>query len=350
LRYFKEKMPELHVIAAGSLLEFTLNAPDFRMPVGRIQSLYLKPLSFYEYLAATGNDQWLNYLKNITLEEPFDELLHQKLMDRLKEYLLLGGMPAVLQSFLQHGSYQLCQEKQAALLETYRGDFGKYAKHTDHKYLQLLFAKAPGLIGQTIKYSSIDQNVQSRDLKRAIHLLTCAGIIHPVFSTQASGLPFSTTQRDNKFKLLFLDVGLVQYTTRLSADILLASDVLLLNRGMLAEQFVGQELLMMMPAYERADLYYWEREKVGSMAEVDYVINVGSTILPLEVKSGKTGRLKSIQVFLNEKNSPLGVRISQHPLSYERNILSLPLYMIAELKRFVKNIPKDPCKNNLHGF
>jgi predicted AAA+ superfamily ATPase len=335
LRYFKEQMPELHVIAAGSLLEFVLNSPNFKMPVGRVQSLYLKPFSFYEYLDAIGHEQWREYLNNVTLQESVDEILHQQLLKKLKEYLLLGGMPAVIQSYLNYQNYQLCQEQQAAILDTYRNDFGKYAKHIDYKNLQLLFAKVPGLIGQTIKYASITQEVQSRELKRALQLLVYAGIINPIYCTQASGLPLNTTQIENKFKLLFLDVGLVQYTSRLGADILLTDDILLLNRGSLAEQFVGQELLTLMPAYEHSELFYWQRDKPSSTAEVDYVTHIGSKIIPIEVKAGKTGRLKSLQVFLQEKKLPLGVRISQQSLSYEKNILSIPFYMIAELERLV---------------
>jgi predicted AAA+ superfamily ATPase len=336
LRYFKEQMPELHVIAAGSLLEFVLNAPDFSMPVGRIQSLYLKPLSFYEYLAALGKETWCEYLQNVTLKDGVDQILHQELLHSLKEYLLLGGMPAVISHYAQHKDYAFCQELQAAILDTYRNDFGKYAKQTDFKYLQILFTKTPGLVGQTIKYASISQDVQSRDLKRAIQLLTCAGILHPVYASHATLLPLNAGQNENKFKLVFLDVGLVQYTTRLAAEILLKEDILLLNRGSLAEQFVGQELLCHMPAYERGELFYWQREKSSSTAEIDYVTHVDSHIIPIEVKAGKTGRLKSLQVFLQEKNALLGVRFSQNPLHYERNILSIPLYMISEMERLVR--------------
>ena len=336
LRYFKERMPDLHVIAAGSLLEFVLNAPDFKMPVGRIQSLYLKPLSFYEYLTALGKETWCDYLHSLTLTQSIDPVLHQQLLQNVKEYLLLGGMPAVVAHYAQHKDYAFCQELQAAILETYRSDFGKYAKKTDHKYLQLLFSKIPGLVGKTIKYASISQEVQARELKHAIQLLAYAGILHPIYACHASGLPLNAGQHENKFKLLFLDVGLMQYTARLSADIVLTEDILLLNRGSLAEQFVGQELVHIMPAYERSELFYWQREKISSTAEVDYVMPVGSRIIPIEVKAGKTGRLKSLQVFLQEKQTTLGVRISQNRLSYEKNILSIPLYMIAEMERLIQ--------------
>lgn len=338
LRYFKERMPELHIVAAGSLLEFVLNDTEFRMPVGRIQSLYLKPLSFYEYLDAIGHHNWREHLSQVTLETGIENVLHTQLLKSLKDYLLIGGMPAVIQSYLQHHDYQLCQEKQAAILDTYRSDFGKYAKQINHRYLQLIFSKAPGMVGKTIKYSHFSQDIQARELKPALQLLIHAGIVHPIYLTQASGLPLTTGQVESKFKLLFLDIGLMQYSSRLGADILLADDILLLNRGALAEQFVGQELLTIMRPYEQSELFYWERNKAGSTAEVDYISHAKTTIFPVEVKAGKTGRLRSLQVFLQEKKLEWGIRISQKELSLENNILSVPFYMIPEIDRLLLSI------------
>jgi predicted AAA+ superfamily ATPase len=124
-RYFKEKMPSLHVIAAGSLLEFLLNREDFRMPVGRIQSLYLKPLSFYEYLDAMDRSQWREHCQSIDLKTEMDPALHQTLLDCVKDYLVLGGMPAVIHRYAKEKNYLRCQELQAGILDTYRNDFGK---------------------------------------------------------------------------------------------------------------------------------------------------------------------------------------------------------------------------------
>ena len=338
LRYFKEQMPALHVIAAGSLLEFVLNSENFRMPVGRVQSYYLKPLSFYEFLGAVGKQQWVDHLGSVSLTEGVDDVLHRQLLDHLRQYLVMGGMPAVIESFINDNDYNVCQERQAAILNTYRNDFGKYAKKIAFENLQTLFQKVPGFVGEQIKYSRIDAEVKSRDMKYAIQCMEQAGLIYPIYHTNASGLPFYSGVNDNKFKLLFLDVGLVQYQIHLSSEILLAEDILLLNRGGLAEQFVGQELLAYTHYYEAGELYYWTREKQSSKAEIDFVVNVGSQILPVEVKSGKTGRLKSMQVFLKEKNLALGLRISSSPLLLERNILSIPLYMIAELARLVEAV------------
>lgn len=340
LRYFKEKMPNLHVIGAGSLLEFVLNDENFRMPVGRVQYLYLKPISFKEYLVASGNEQLVICLEQATVNKGVQQPIHKKLLSLLREYLVLGGMPAVIKEYLANKNFTQCQNIQIALLNTFRNDFGKYAKKTNHIHLQKLYEKAPGLIGQHFKYVKIDPDMLSRDIKTAMNLLSDAGIINIIYSTAASGLPLNALINEKKFKMIFLDVGLVKRTSQLGADILLKEDLLLINQGALAEQFVGQEILAYADPFEASQLFFWAREQRGSMAEVDYVINVDSLIVPVEVKSGATGRLKSLRIFMAEKKLNLGVRISQHALGLENGILSVPLYMINEIPRLVRDIAK----------
>lgn len=334
LRYFKELMPDQHVIAAGSLLEFTLNKAEFRMPVGRVQSLYLKPLSFQEYLSASGRTDLVEYLNTVSLITGIDQAIHESLLEIIREYLTIGGMPEVVHHYFRDRNLKQVQILQGSLLEFYRRDFGKYDS-VKPEYLQAIFDKAPGLIGQKFKYVKVDPEIQSRELKPALKALTDAGLIYPIYQTSGSGLPFSTTQQESKFKLLFLDVGLVNFTSGLQAEILLQKDLLLLNRGAIAEQFVGQELLAYAESYTQSQLYYWEREKRGSTAEVDYLTSVQQHIVPIEVKAGKTGTLKSLQLFLNERDLNLGVRISQQTFALEQRVLSIPLYMVGQLPRLI---------------
>lgn len=338
LRYFKEQMPALHVIGAGSLLEFTLNDEDFRMPVGRVQFLYLKPFSFVEFLEACGLHKLCDHIKQVDLQHPVDVNAHVQLMQCLREYLALGGMPAVLSEYSQTGKLNLCQEIQSSLLTTYRNDFGKYARKTDHKHLQRLFERAPGLLAQWFKYSKVDPEVEAKILRRALEKLEDAGLVHLVHATGASGLPLISSINPKKFKLLFLDVGLAKRAYQLDLTRLFEQDVMLLNRGMLAEQFVGQELLAYADKHEAAHLFFWVREQTGSSAEVDYIITVDGTILPLEVKSGAVGKLKSLKLFMQEKSSKLGIRVSQAPLDYSHSILSIPFYLLSELPRLVKSL------------
>lgn len=337
LRYFKEKMPELHVIGTGSLLEFVLNDAKFRMPVGRVQSLYLKPLSFKEYLLASGHQNLREFIEEINLITKIPEAVHLKLLSLIKEYMILGGMPAVIQEYLRHRDLYEAQQRQTVLLQTYRNDFGKYTPKINPIYLQKVYEKAPGLVAQHFKYVNVDSEMRSRDLKMALEMLCQAGLIYTVYATSASGLPLISLINEKKFKILFLDIGLVMRSTRLQSEILLKEDVLLINRGELAEQFVGQELLAYSPYEEEAHLYFWQREERSSQAEIDFITNVESQIIPIEVKAGATGRLKSLHAFLKEKNIPLGIRVSQHPLSLHDSILSIPLYMVSEISRLVSD-------------
>lgn len=340
LRYYKELMPELHVIAAGSLLEFVLNDEAFRMPVGRVHSLYLKPLSFKEFLMALEYHDLLQQLATANLTTVFNPAIVELLENLLQLYFIVGGMPEAVNAYIQNKDFSQTKIIQLSLLNTFRNDFGKYASLAKHKYLQRIFEKAPGLVAQHFKYSQIDPQMQSRDLKVAIEALQFAGLIYQVFASHATALPLNALINYKKYKLLFLDIGLVKASSNLDADVMLRKDLMLVNKGDLAEQFVGQELLAYAEPYSAGQLYYWEREAKGSSAEVDYVINVGDVILPLEVKAGKTGTLKSMNYFMKNISSgkSFGIKLSMQPLSLSDNILSIPLYMISELERLVKEL------------
>ncbi|MGD9152717.1 MAG: ATP-binding protein [Gammaproteobacteria bacterium] len=337
LRYFKEQMPQLHVIGAGSLLEFALNDENFRMPVGRVQYMHMHPLSFYEFLIAIGKSNLLEHIKRCDLRNLPSIIAHQELTKLLRKYFVLGGMPAILNCYVERNDLIACQNLQTGLLATYRNDFGKYARQTKHKYLQMAFDKAPILIGKQVKYKHVDADSQVRDIKRALFLLGQAGVLYKVNSSACSGLPLNALINEKKFKLLFVDIGLINRASKLNIQDLISEDLMLINQGAIAEQFVGQELLAYQNPYEEPEIYFWDRDKKGSQAEVDYVISLNSNIIPIEVKSGKIGRLKSLKQFMQEKSVPIGVQISPQPLEFKDNIIKLPLYMIGELKRIYEN-------------
>jgi predicted AAA+ superfamily ATPase len=338
LRYFKEMMPILHVIAAGSLLEFTLNREDFRMPVGRVESLYMYPCSFKEFLMASNEHRALEYLSTVTVQEGIDPAIHEMLLAKLREYFIVGGMPEALDYFVNHHDYLRVQALQGTLRNAYRNDFGKYAaKGVKVDYLSKIYDIIPSIVGKHFKYTSIDSTIQARDLKPSVKALEDASLIHFIYHTAASGLPLSSTVNERRAKPLFIDIGLLNNASGLSMNEMLNDSLILLNQGALAEQFVGQEFCAYSRNYEKAQLFYWERDK-PSIAEVDYVIHVGSKILPVEVKSGKTGRLKSLQQFVAEKSLDFGIRISEKPLSFERGVLSVPMYMIYELDRLANDV------------
>jgi hypothetical protein len=339
LRYFKEKLPALHVIAAGSLLEFVLHEEHYSFPVGRVQFLYLKPLSFYEFLISQNHDRLVEMIDNVTVGQTFEPFIHDQLILLLKEYFLIGGMPAVARCFLETKSFFECQTVLTGLLDTYRSDFPKYATKAQFRHLQAFFDKAPSLVCQNFKYSHINPEHRSHDLKIALEQLGWAGLLHKVIATSASGIPLQLHAKENKFKLVFLDGGLINSANKLDIQSAWDTDLMQISSGALAEQFVGQELLAYADPYTNLQLYFWDRDVKGSMAEVDYVVQAGSKIWPIEVKAGTTGTLKSLAQFLKEKpGTPFGIRISQHPLSFHDRILSVPLYLISQLPRLILEV------------
>lgn len=331
LRYFKEKMPDLHVAGAGSLLEFSLIHGKFSFPVGRVQFIYLRPLSFKEFALALNEE-----LTAAALENPLSKEEHEKWIHLIKEYFLVGGMPAVVNDFQQRRSFLEFGRIQDLLLATYRADFGKYATEAEQKYLRILFDRIPHQIGKQFKYSEVDPHIKSRELKTALENLQYAGLIHPIMATSASGIPLAAQVKSNKFKPLFLDIGLMQRALQVDPQTIMNQDLVLIHAGALAEQFVGQELLAYADFFREEKLFFWEREKHTSSAEVDYVITVDQHIIPIEVKAGAHGHLKSLTQFMKDKKSPLGIRISQRPLSYKDQILSIPFYMIDQIPRLVR--------------
>ena len=335
LRYFKEKMPQLHVIGAGSLLELVLNQADYRMPVGRVEFLYLYPVSFKEFLHVYSPET-IAYIESATLEKPVPEVIHDHLLKQLKHYFWLGGMPEVLSDYHTLQDVTRVQAIQAGIIETYAKDFGHYRNVADPICLQHCFHRSPLLIGQQIKYNKIDPDIRSRELKKALSALEDAAILQRIHATAATGIPLDTTVNEKKFKLNFVDIGLVKHFNQLDVKLLLDDEFVFQNQGALAEQFVGQELLAYAPSYEKSKLYFWARDGEGS-AEVDYVIISNGNIYPLEVKSGKVGKLKSLQQFLLEHPCKIGIRASTAPLSLEKNVLSVPLYMLSELQRLLGN-------------
>ncbi len=347
LRYFYEELPSLHVIAAGSLLELALDKPAFSVPVGRIEYLHLGPMQFEELLLAAGKDRLVELLGGYTLGDDIPATIHQQLMSWLRSFLIVGGMPDAVRAFVESGSHQESEAVKHSILATFRDDFGKYGPRVDSTRLRKVFERLPLLVGEKLKYVHIDRGERAKDLAAALRLLSLARVAYRVRHTAANGVPLGAEADERKFKALFLDVGLMATASGLSLlDLEQAEDVMLVNRGALCEQLVGQHLLYSAPPWEEPQLFYWAREKRGSSAEVDYVISQGRKVIPVEVKAGKTGRLKSLHLFLREKRRRQAVRLSSAPpsvleattsLSDGDNVpfrlVSLPLYMAGQVRR-----------------
>ncbi len=347
LRYFHEELPGLHIIAAGSLLEFVLQEHSFSMPVGRIEYMHLGPMTFEEFLLACGREKLQQWLKGYTLEENVPEGLHQELMGLVRQYCVVGGMPEAVAVFAQKGSYRDCEQSQQSILSTYRDDFSKYSTKAQHRRIEKIFTAIPRLVGRKFMFSHVDREDRARELGMALHLLCLARVAHQVRHCHGNGVPLGAEADDRMFKVLFLDVGLLCRSCGLRMpDIEQAGDLMLVNNGAVCEQLVGQHLLMSGAFYEDPALNCWIRERPNSSAEVDYLIAVGPHVIPVEVKAGATGRLKSLHLFLDEKNRSFGLRFNAdvpsllHTQTAQSGgkakpfrLLSLPFYMLGQARR-----------------
>ena len=340
LRYFYEKLPTLHLIAAGSLLEFIMEAEAISFPVGRVQSIHLLPLSFGEFLSACGEYKLRQWFQNLSIAQHIPESIHMKSVTLLREYLYLGGMPETIATFLDAKNLRKTDEIHQLLLQSYKTDFGKYGKHVNFRLLEKVFTKSPATVGNKFKYADIDSDVNARDIKKPLNLLLKAHILYKVTAASGAGLPLVAHCNEKHFKILFLDVGLLQSAMGIARETYMSENLLAVYKGLVAEQFVGQQLLALGRHFIEPELYYWQREARGSAAEVDYLWQKGEDILPVEVKAGKTGTLKSLRIYLSEKNAPFGIRFSLHPLSFTDSVLSIPLYAIEAMPGLISQVQR----------
>ena len=350
LRWFAEEMPGLAVIAAGSLLDFALAEHSFSMPVGRIGYYHLEPLSFEEFLLAKGNQPAFDFLQRYTLDQPIPEALHHKLLAYLKEYIIVGGMPAAVATIVNGEPWSALQTIQHDLLATYRDDFSKYAKRVPLDYLDAILTSVPQCLGEKWVHTRVSQTLQAATLKKALELLVKARVISTVQATAANGVPLAAEVHEKFFKVIGLDVGLISASLGLHcnhlADIHNSTWV---NQGGISEQLAGQLLRSLFPFYQEPKLYYWLRTTPGSNAEVDYVIQHQTQVIPIEVKAGSTGTLKSLHLLMAKKQLPVAVRVSTQPPSLtpidfkihtgeqvHYQLLSIPFYLLGQLHRLLQ--------------
>lgn len=352
LRWFAEDMAELPVLAAGSLLDFTLAKHEFSMPVGRIGYMYLEPLSFEEFLDALGQKELRAYLHSYELKCKIPEAIHTQLMKFLKEYLIVGGMPAAVSSWAAQSDPQAVHQIHIDLLTTYRDDFAKYGGRLTLERLEEIMSAVPHQIGKKFVYSHVNAAVSTLPLKQALDLLCKARICHRIITTAANGLPLDAEADEKYIKVIMLDCGLCSASLGLSLhQMVQLSELSMINSGGIAEQLVGQLLRTISPPYVSSSLYYWQRKKKDTEAEVDYIIQHENQVVPLEVKAGATGTLKSLQQFMLEKKRPLAVRINSDfpslcPVtikdptgsSFAYKLLSIPFYLTGQLHRLINNV------------
>ena len=328
LRYFYEEMPCLHVIAAGSLLEFALREiPSFG--VGRIRSFYMFPMSFDEFLRAMKLDVLADHVKKASVEVPFSEEMHKKCLEQYSRFLLIGGMPEVVATYAEGGSLLECRKILNDLTGTFYDDFAKYKEKVAVSRLREVFDAVIHQTGRKFVLTNV-QGLNNLQIKNCLELLELAGLIYPVTHTGANGLPLGAESNPKFRKFMLFDTGIYQrYLNLDAAAVLNFQTIEQVNKGALAEMAVALELKKAAPSDAPVELYYWRREKQGSSAEVDFVVQCGHEIVPVEVKSGTKGSMQSMFLFLKEKNSKFGIRASLENFGKYNDVLVVPLYAVG---------------------
>jgi len=324
LRYFYEEMPDLHVVAAGSLLEFEMERISF--PVGRVEFMYMYPLTFEEFLINLGQER-LNAKRPILFENnPVENLVHDRLLEKLREFFVVGGMPEAIKVYIESESFNEVRQIHDQLVNALIQDMLKYEKVLENDLVREILEAIPLNIGSAIKYSNLSRTASLYKIKQVLKTLEKALLVTPVRSSSASGLPLGGNINKSSFKLCLVDIGLMQFLCGLSPrDIIQSEDLLATYKGSLCEQFIGQELKAA-GGSQNNQLFYWSRAKKNSNAEVDYLLAREGRIYPLEIKHGPEGRLKSLHRYLAEHPRTEGLVFNSGNIGSINNIYFMPIY------------------------
>jgi uncharacterized protein len=348
LRWFKEDLGNLSLIAAGSLLEFALKGYQYSMPVGRITYFFLEPFSFFEFLLATGNEFLLKKLEIFSLNDTIPESIHKKCLDLYHDYCLVGGMPESLQKWVDTQNFNDCIKIQQDLLSTFRDDFYKYGGQFDPGLLYKLFISVSKQMGNKFVYKRVDPLAKPLLIKKNLSMLSQARVFTKIMHTSGNGLPLGAESNEKFFKMLLIDIGLVSVQLGLSLMSQSKADKMtFINKGGLAEQFVGQQVRSSQAPLTDPVLFYWQRTG-GRQGEIDYIIQHGDCVVPVEIKSGTAGSMKSLHQFMADKNLDLAVRFNSNLPSIEKinvkttqgdsvsyTLLSIPLYLAQQINNLL---------------
>lgn len=349
LRFFKEDYPGLHVIAAGSLLEFTLQElPTFG--VGRIHTLFMYPMTFDEFLNANNENGLISMKKQADSQHPLDAAFHEKLIEYFRIYLLVGGMPEAVLAWIKTHNFNQCSHIQEDIILTYEDDFSKYKKRVSPDLLRTTLHGICHQPGEKITFKQISADYRSSQIREAVRLLTLAGLVIPVIATSGNGIPLDAEANEKNMKILLLDSGLLLSVLQLEGNlaqhlvelIMTGSPRDLVNKGGLVEMVAGLELLRNKPCVQRQKMFYWEKSG-NSIAEIDYLDTFHLKVTPIEIKSGTQGGMKSLWQFMREKRLTEAIRCSFENFgeftytdpqadNAERHITIIPLYALKNLR------------------
>ena len=308
LRYFYEEKNEIAIICAGSLLELSLSEQKISFPVGRVEYLFLSPMTFTEYLQGIGKDQLAENILNNSVSEFAHELLQQE----VKNYFYIGGMPEAIQTYVNSNSFMDVRKVQQDILTSYTLDFPKYEKKGKLEKLTQIFQKIPFHLGKKIIFQHIEREMKSVEIKKYIEMLRLAHVLIPCYHVNATQLPIASTIDHSVLKYYFLDIGLLNAIHKISWDDFneLFSESFA-TKGFLAEQFISQHLAYSVDQSIQPENYFWLKDKDKDKAEIDFIWTHNKKILPIEVKAAKGNRLKSLEVFGKEKKVDLAIKFSK---------------------------------------
>ena len=346
LRYFYESAKKLHIIAAGSLLEVMIGEPGPAFPVGRVQYMYLYPLSFEEFLTAAGEDQALKYYHTI----PFPDFAFTKLLKLFHRYTLIGGMPEIARKYIENKDISALAPVYQGLLVAYLDDVSKYARNTTMaQVIRHAIESAPIEARQRIKFQGFgNSNYKSREMGEALRMLERAMLIYLLYPSTVTQPPVRPDLKKSP-RLQFIDTGLINYFAGLQDYFFKMENLHSFYKGLLAEHIVGQELLALDMKTSRKPSF-WIREKKQSNAEVDFIVPFRQHIIPVEVKSGKTGTLRSLHQFMIRADHPFAVRFyagsvektrTSTPDGKSYTLLNLPYFLAGKLYDYIDRLIKD---------
>lgn len=326
LKYFYENAPQYHIVCAGSLLGIALHQGT-SFPVGKVDFLKLYPLSFSEFLMATGNERFAELLKNQDYE--MITSFKQTYIDALKHYYFVGGMPEAVQSFAESKDFNEVRAIQKRILAAYEQDFSKHAPNEIVPKIRMLWNSIPSQLARENKkfiYGLVREGGRAREYETAIMWLSDCGLVHKVSRVNAAGIPLKAYEDLKAFKLFIVDVGLLGCMTGLRQRTLLDGDDLFVEfKGALTEQYVCQQL----KTIEDLGIYYYTNDR-GS-CEIDFVVDTGEQIVPIEVKAETNLRAKSLKTYRERFEPELSVRTSMADYKKEDWLLNLPLYAIENI-------------------
>lgn len=328
LKYFNENAPQYHIVCAGSLLGVALHQGT-SFPVGKVEFIDLYPLSFQEFMLAMGKEQYIKLLDSS--DYSMVTTFRQEYIDLLKQYYYVGGMPEVVYNFSANKDFSEAREIQGRILDAYEQDFSKHAPHDVVPRIRMLWNSIPSQLTKENKkfiYGLIKEGARAKEYEMALLWLTDCGLVHMVNRVTAPSLPLKAYEDLKAFKLFLLDVGLLSCMVRLRQDVLLDRNELFKEfKGALTEQYVLQQLKTL----KNINTYYWTNDR--NSAEVDFLIDNGEDVIPLEVKAEVNLQAKSLKTFREKFNPKISLRTSMADYKKEDWLINLPLYAIGTIDK-----------------